>query len=293
MSADLLPCPFCGDETIMSDWDCRGDGADQFPQDVVCMGCGIGFCGQDAKGKGNAFVAELWNRRAAAPVPPAQAPVEPMPMDGWLRADSLLYRLNGKGVICDEIDVRMIFGDRGMTTRANAAAELLSVITCPDQTVALGNISKASFHALMRGDSVCTTITKHIAFSDDMPLYAAPVAQPAAANKKQSEEVVTALYRRFKDWSKRGFGPDDVTWCEVKADVESLIALHISSAQPAAPVADLTDAQKAAPELLAALQAILPFVPVSSAKDGGAVKYSANVAAADAVRAALATGSQS
>lgn len=72
-------------------------------------------------------------------------------------------------------------------------------------------------------------------------------------------------------------------------------SLAAPAAQPAAPVADLTDAQKAAPELLAALKAILPFVPVSSAKDGGAVKYSANVVAADAVRAAiaLATGSKS
>jgi hypothetical protein len=38
------------------------------------------------------------------------------------------------------------------------------------------------------------------------------------------DEIVTALYRRFKDWSKRGFGPDDVTWCEVKADVVALVA---------------------------------------------------------------------
>ena len=38
-----------------------------------------------------------------------------------------------------------------------------------------------------------------------------------------AEEIVTALYRRFKDWSKRGFGPEDVTWCEVKADIEKLL----------------------------------------------------------------------
>jgi hypothetical protein len=38
------------------------------------------------------------------------------------------------------------------------------------------------------------------------------------------DEIVTALYRRFKDWSKRGFGPDDVTWCEVRADVVALAA---------------------------------------------------------------------
>ena len=37
------------------------------------------------------------------------------------------------------------------------------------------------------------------------------------------DEIVTRLYRRFKDWSKHGFGPDDVTWCEVKADVIAML----------------------------------------------------------------------
>lgn len=40
----------------------------------------------------------------------------------------------------------------------------------------------------------------------------------------QADEIVTSLYRRFKEWSKRGFGPDDVTWCEVKADIVRLLA---------------------------------------------------------------------
>lgn len=38
------------------------------------------------------------------------------------------------------------------------------------------------------------------------------------------DAIVTALYRRFKEWSARGFGPEDVTWCEVKADLLALIA---------------------------------------------------------------------
>lgn len=42
--------------------------------------------------------------------------------------------------------------------------------------------------------------------------------------ERSVDEIVTGLYRRFKDWSQRGFGPDDVTWCEVKADVIALIA---------------------------------------------------------------------
>mgnify|MGYP001544477645 CR=1 FL=1 len=44
----------------------------------------------------------------------------------------------------------------------------------------------------------------------------------------------------------------------------------------------------AAPELLEALQAILPFIPITSAKEGGASAYSENVRAADKVRYAIA-----
>ena len=43
----------------------------------------------------------------------------------------------------------------------------------------------------------------------------------------------------------------------------------------------------AAPDMLEALEAILPFVPRTSASEGGASKYSANVKAADKVRAAI------
>jgi hypothetical protein len=43
----------------------------------------------------------------------------------------------------------------------------------------------------------------------------------------------------------------------------------------------------AAPDLLEALQAIAPFIPTTTATDGGAAKYSANVRAADMVRAAI------
>jgi hypothetical protein len=41
-----------------------------------------------------------------------------------------------------------------------------------------------------------------------------------------ADAIVAGLYRRFKDWSKRGFGPDDVTWCEVKADVINLLMIR-------------------------------------------------------------------
>ena len=33
------------------------------------------------------------------------------------------------------------------------------------------------------------------------------------------DEAVTRTYRHFKEWSKRGFTADDVTWCEVRADI--------------------------------------------------------------------------
>jgi hypothetical protein len=61
--------------------------------------------------------------------------------------------------------------------------------------------------------------------------YAPPATgEPVAADESNVDQIVTALYRRFKEWSERGFGPDDVTWCEVKADVVALLA-----ASPAAP----------------------------------------------------------
>jgi hypothetical protein len=60
------------------------------------------------------------------------------------------------------------------------------------------------------------------------------------------DEIVTRLYRRFKDWSKRGFGPDDVTWCEVKADVVAMLA----AAPP--PPAPSTDAREGEVEQLRA-----------------------------------------
>jgi hypothetical protein len=47
-----------------------------------------------------------------------------------------------------------------------------------------------------------------------------------AMHHRNVDEIVTQIYRRFKEWSQRGFGPDDVTWCEVKADILALITAH-------------------------------------------------------------------
>jgi hypothetical protein len=57
-----------------------------------------------------------------------------------------------------------------------------------------------------------------------------------AVSESRVDEIVSQLYRRLKDWSKRGFGPDDVTWCEVRADVVALLA----SAEPAPTDAAIT-----------------------------------------------------
>jgi hypothetical protein len=50
-----------------------------------------------------------------------------------------------------------------------------------------------------------------------------PPATPAVGGEVAIDEIVTRLYRRFKDWSRRGFGPEDVTWCEVKEDISEMI----------------------------------------------------------------------
>lgn len=50
---------------------------------------------------------------------------------------------------------------------------------------------------------------------------------------EEVDAIITRLYRRFRDWSERGFGPEDVTWCEVKADILEIISS--SSREAAAP----------------------------------------------------------
>ena len=44
-----------------------------------------------------------------------------------------------------------------------------------------------------------------------------------AIQDNEVDDIVSAIYRRFKEWNKRGFTADDVTWCEVKGDVLSII----------------------------------------------------------------------
>lgn len=62
-----------------------------------------------------------------------------------------------------------------------------------------------------------------------------PEAEPLAWDNERADEIVTELYRRFKDWSKRGFTSDDVSWCEVKANINELISLRLKHLHPPNP----------------------------------------------------------
>ena len=82
---------------------------------------------------------------------------------------------------------------------------------------------------------------------------------PAPADGRV-DAIVTGLYRRFKDWSKREFSADDVTWCEVKADVIALIA-----SGGAAIAAQSQGAQTAYEELLQAARDLRGELVVANA----------------------------
>ncbi|MBB5444608.1 MULTISPECIES: hypothetical protein [unclassified Paraburkholderia] len=79
-----------------------------------------------------------------------------------------------------------------------------------------------------------------------------------------ADTIVTSLYRRFKDWSKRGFGPDDVTWCEVKADVLAMIA---AAPRSAATVSDEREAFEALRSQMAYIAAYCPDESDGMSKD--------------------------
>ncbi len=52
-----------------------------------------------------------------------------------------------------------------------------------------------------------------------------------APSEKSIDEAVTRLYRCFKGWSKQGFGPDDVTWCVVRAEVQAMLTASAEEAK--------------------------------------------------------------
>lgn len=67
----------------------------------------------------------------------AGATAEPsLAIDGWMVDGSLIYRLNDKGVNCDEINVTMVNGSRANDARHDAAVELLTELTSITQVPA-------------------------------------------------------------------------------------------------------------------------------------------------------------
>jgi hypothetical protein len=73
----------------------------------------------------------------AAPTIPAQVPaaevraqaLDTLNRDGWKIDGSLIYRLNDKGVNCDEINITMVNGSRAAEVRHDAAVELLAELS--------------------------------------------------------------------------------------------------------------------------------------------------------------------
>jgi uncharacterized protein YfaQ (DUF2300 family) len=70
-------------------------------------------------------------------------------------------------------------------------------------------------------------------------IRAALASAPRPAHEVQAERIdaaVSRCYRRFKDWSKRKFNADDVTWCEVRADLieiaQAMIATPATGSAP-------------------------------------------------------------
>ena len=62
-------------------------------------------------------------------------------------------------------------------------------------------------------------------------------AEPVAWDDPAVDPIVSKLYRKFKEWSQRGFTADDVTWCEVRGYVAELLNARAQGAEPVAWVA--------------------------------------------------------
>ena len=88
----------------------------------------------------------------------------------------------------------------------------------------LRKAAERMMHALAEGDT--RAYSPKIKEAEIYLAHAIEHQQQEPVADKVIDDIVTELYFRFKDWSKRGFSADDVTWCEVKADVISLIDKH-------------------------------------------------------------------
>jgi hypothetical protein len=130
----------------------------------------------------------------------------------------------------------------------------------------------------------CPETDALIEYIEKLHAAAAPIVQPVG-DERAADAIVTALYRRFKDWSKRGFGPDDVTWCEVKADVMALVrgAAPVVQAEPAGEVVSCEDYgltirwKKGAPTVGTFLYAA-PTAAAADAKDAARYRWLRNEA---------------
>lgn len=96
----------------------------------------------------------------------------------------------------------------------------------------------ARFVAAMR--NALPALLDEIEASRAVTLASEVQAEAVRVDDASADAIVSSLYRRFKEWSKRGFGPEDVTWCEVKAEVGALIATKRGDhAKPTLPAAVL------------------------------------------------------
>ncbi|KQQ40412.1 hypothetical protein ASF61_06555 [Duganella sp. Leaf126] len=112
------------------------------------------------------------------------------------------------------------------------------VLRMPYELAMADEISRRQFHsrALEAADRVQRAERENAELRAQLAAHAPALAAPAGYTlvpvHAGADEIVSALYRRFRAWCGRGFGPDDVTWCEVKADVLALIAATPPTAPP-------------------------------------------------------------
>ena len=125
-------------------------------------------------------------------------------------------------------------GDDSMIEQAVKANNVYGVLPNSASTMSIGRAVLAAerrrvaapVQAPMTDAVICQSLGDLLmpkAQRDEILTKDSAAQAPQQIEHQSVDEIVTALYRRFKDWSKRGFGPDDVTWCEVKADVIELI----------------------------------------------------------------------
>lgn len=188
----------------------------------------------------------------------AATSAEPVMMDGLLpcpHCGAIAQVTEGTGPFFDRVQVECsacriatFWMEEGVARRqwnrrvaAPLTREAATVPLTDEQIAHLWDCSEREGETIMDG------YAREIRFAHAL-LTAAPAASPAveAATVPEGwalvpvhqdiDAAIRGLYRRFKDWSKRGFGPEDVTWCEVKSDLLAMFAML--TAIPASPADD-------------------------------------------------------